>query len=96
MEEFAKKAETLKADWITLVRKNAIDVLGCDETCVNDCTNKEFIQFGEIGQCIKFCQCNQNVIDLTMGEVNTPALMAYNQYDVKAWSFFKVNKDKIL
>jgi len=36
------------------------------------------------------------VIDFTMGEVNTPALMAYNQYDVQAWSFFKVNKDKIL
>jgi len=63
---------------------------------VNDCTNTSFINFGDFGQCLKFCPCDQKVIDLTMGDVNTPALMAYNEYDLKAWSFFKLNKDKIL
>jgi len=58
LQEFAAKAETLKADWINLVKKNAVEVLGCDQTCVNDCTNSTFVQFGEVGQCIKFCDCN--------------------------------------
>jgi hypothetical protein len=64
--------------------------MGCDATCTNDCTNSTYISFDEIERCMKFCPCQgQQVIELSQGQVNIPALIAYSEYDVKAWSFYK-------
>lgn len=93
--ELQQSIEVQKEEYYAYIRKQTIEVLDCDEECVNDCTNPELISFNELPQCMKYCYCPQNVITFDDGEYNYPALIEYSQHNKAAWSLFKMVQEKL-
>jgi hypothetical protein len=79
-------------EYANLVQNHAVNDFGCDPQCVTDCTNQQFVTFREIPFCVSDCPCDQQLVNITTGSYNYPALMAYSEYNLAAWSFFKTHK----
>lgn len=87
-----------KQEFADFVKNTAADVLECDEQCLNDCVNDQYIEFLEIPQCLKYCYCEQAVFDITdddEAEYNYPELIEYSEHDPQAWSFFRMIQNKL-
>lgn len=40
-----------------MIQKNAVTVGGCDESCVNKCTNMRYYTMQTVGRCLNKCYC---------------------------------------
>jgi hypothetical protein len=95
-QELAEAIVQNQEDYRAYVKKQTIEVLNCDPDCVNDCTDGQFISIFETPQCLQYCACDHDLYAIqNAGEFNYPALISYSQHDVKAWSFFKLIKNKL-
>lgn len=92
VQDYMIAEQQVYQDFADLVQTHAVNDFGCDATCVTDCTNQQFMNFREIPVCVAQCPCNQQVLNITGGSYNYPSLMAYSQYNLQAWSFFKLNQ----
>lgn len=61
-DEYMRKAEGLHAEFGALLKEHAAKVLGCEETCLEDCVNPLFVSFWEIPACVKSCKCENGLI----------------------------------
>lgn len=82
-------------EFADFVKDQSSKILECDQECVNDCVNAEFIQFSEIPQCLKYCYCAPGALTIEDGELNYPELIEYSEHDTQAWSFFKMLQARI-
>ncbi len=54
-DAYLSKASGLHEEFGELVKEHAGKLLGCDESCVEDCLDPNFVSFWEIPMCIKHC-----------------------------------------
>jgi hypothetical protein len=76
-----------------MLKKVAEESFECDTECVADCLKKQFVTFWEIPKCVMHCDCKSKLIKIEGGIMNIPKLLLYNEYDEKAWAFFKINAE---
>jgi hypothetical protein len=66
-EAYMKKASELQSEFGNILMKYSKLAFGCDEKCVSDCLNYEFINFYEIPDCVKSCPCESEMIKIERG-----------------------------
>eukprot|EP00347_Sterkiella_histriomuscorum_P008007 403346723 len=83
-------------EFADFVRNTANTVLKCVPDCVDTCLNQSWVEFQDVPKCLKYCDCEQNVFDITHSdaEYNLPELIDYSENDQQAWSFFKLIQNK--
>lgn len=93
IKKFEKRAEKLQRDYYDELRTTAIKELGCDQACVNTCTNANYFEFYEVPTCIAECKCSKvdGILDITGGKFSFSNLAMYADGDVDAWMTFKRN-----
>ena len=64
LDAYLNKASDLHMEFGELLREHAAKVLGCDEECIDDCLNPNFVSFWEIPMCVKSCKCQQGLINI--------------------------------
>lgn len=84
-----------ESEFADFVRNTAATVLQCDDGCVDECVNQEWVEFYDVPKCLKYCDCQQGVLDIeddeeVEAEYNYPELIDYSEQDTQAWSFFKL------
>jgi len=83
VEAYLAKARSLEDEFAALVRKHAVEGLECEPKCIDDCMKKEFIDFYEVPECLRFCQCKEEkILKIDDGSLNYASLIAYNEYDL--------------
>ena len=92
LQDYMVAEQQVYQDFATLVQNHAVNDFGCEPSCVSDCTNQDFINFREIPLCVSDCPCDQQIVNITGGAYNYPQLMAYSEYNLEAWSFFKLHQ----
>ncbi len=51
-DKYMKKADDLHEEFGELLMEHGSKVLGCDEKCLSDCLDTDFISFWEIPECV--------------------------------------------
>jgi len=78
VDAYFVKAKTLHDDFGLLLKEHAVQDLGCDSQCIADCTNKEYISFFELPDCLRWCKCEQNFLKIDDGRLNYASLIQFN------------------
>jgi hypothetical protein len=63
-DAYLAKASGLHEEFGDLLLEHASKVFGCDEECLEDCLNPQFISFYEIPMCIKHCKCKYGLVKI--------------------------------
>ena len=63
-EEYVTKASALHDEFGELLLEHGSKMLGCDEDCISDCLDKEFVSFWELPKCIKHCKCERGALTI--------------------------------
>ncbi len=63
-DAYLVKASDLHEEFGELLKEHGAKILGCDETCIDDCLDPGFVSFWEIPMCIKNCRCERGVISI--------------------------------
>lgn len=63
-EAYMRKAGDLHNEFGELVKEHVSKVLGCDESCLEDCFDHEFVSFYEVPKCLKHCRCEKGLITI--------------------------------
>ncbi len=63
-DAYLAKASGLHEEFAELLKEHGARVLGCDETCIEDCLDPGFVSFWEIPMCVKNCRCEKGVITI--------------------------------
>lgn len=63
-EAYMNKASKLHEEFGELVKEHVSKVLGCDESCLEDCFDQEFVSFYELPKCLKHCKCKEGLITI--------------------------------
>lgn len=97
MSEYEFQLGVHQQEFEDYVSQQAKNVLRCADGCVDICLNQEWVEFHEVPKCLKWCDCGQNVIDVTetSSSYNYPELVEYAEGDQQAWSFFQLIKNKL-
>ena len=61
-DKYMAKAGALHEEFGKLVREHTSKAFGCDEGCIEDCLDKDFVTFWEIPMCMRSCHCKEGVI----------------------------------
>lgn len=70
LSNYFRKEKLMYTQVKILTKKHAIKTFGCDETCVNDCLNSDFLSFLQLPSCVLQCECHQNLVRFANDEVN--------------------------
>lgn len=89
IRDYMNKSAETHEETAAFVRKHAVQDLGCNEKCVESCTNPDTHFLWRLPECLKQCNCDQKLVDLKEVSYNYPALIHHNKQDTKAWSLFK-------
>jgi hypothetical protein len=63
-DAYLNKASDLHEEFGELLKEHGSKILGCDEKCIDDCLDPDFVSFWEIPMCIKHCKCKRGVISI--------------------------------
>jgi hypothetical protein len=63
-DAYLTKASDLHEEFGDLVKEHAATIFGCDEKCIDDCLDPNFISFWEIPVCVSHCRCKNGVITI--------------------------------
>ena len=63
-DKYLEKASGLHEEFADLLKKHGAKILGCDESCIDDCLDVSFVSFWEIPMCLKNCQCTEGLITI--------------------------------
>jgi len=66
-DAYLEKASGLHEEFGELLKDPSSKILGCDETCIEDCLDTDFVSFWEIPMCVKDCQCKHGLISIKRG-----------------------------
>lgn len=89
IRKYLEKEREVHDEFSAFLKKHAVNEFGCDSTCVNRCTNQNYITFLEMPSCVENCNCRQKWLRFKSGVVNYPALLEYNNDDLEAWRYYK-------
>lgn len=57
VDAYVAKKKTLEDDFFKLLKKHAVEDLGCDPKCISDCTNQDKVSYFELPDCLEMCMC---------------------------------------
>ena len=63
-DKYLKKASGLHEEFAELLKEHGAKILGCDESCIEDCLDTSFVTFWEIPMCVKNCKCKYGLITI--------------------------------
>ena len=63
-DAYLAKASGLHEEFGELLKEHGSKILGCDESCIEDCLDPSFVSFWEIPMCVKNCRCEKGVITI--------------------------------
>ena len=66
-DAYLEKASELHQEFGELLKEHGAKILGCEETCIEDCLDTDFISFWEIPMCVKNCHCKEGLISIERG-----------------------------
>ena len=95
IQEVGEMCQKHREEFYELFRQQAIENLGCEAECINECTSQEYMDFWELPKCVMWCPCYQGPITLEDGRMNYPALLKTYKSEKYAWSLFKRMQNKI-
>ncbi len=93
LERFTARAQALQNEYLSTVRATAVIDLGCDEVCVNRCTNGYLYTFYDLSSCISQCYCAgiEDALTLDNGVYSLPQMTLYAKGSPAAMkSFYKL------
>lgn len=71
------------------LNREAVNMAGCDQTCVNGCTDSNTYTLQQVPQCIIQCSCEGGVIRLEDGQVTTAQVSYYAKKNPSTLAYFK-------
>lgn len=63
-DKYLKKSSGLHEEFAELLKEHGSKILGCDESCIEDCLDTTFVTFWEIPMCVKNCKCKYGLITI--------------------------------
>lgn len=63
-DTYMSKAAGLHEEFGELLKEHSAKVLGCDEECLEDCLDPNFVSFWEVPLCVKHCKCQNGLITI--------------------------------
>lgn len=63
-DKYLEKASGLHEEFAELLKEHGSKILGCDESCIEDCLDTSFVTFWEIPMCVKNCKCKYGLISI--------------------------------
>jgi len=96
LERYNERASALQNEYIKTVRATAIYDLGCNETCVNTCTNQYYYCFYQMSSCLSHCYCQslESALQLEEGTYSMPEMVLYAKGNHQALKSFYSLKSK--
>lgn len=88
-KEFKQKELQFTYKFYDFIEKHAINVAGCDSSCVNKCTNPSKYPIYKVGDCLEKCDCSGGAIQVTESAFPAEKMALYAGEDLKAYSFFQ-------
>lgn len=64
LEDYLTKSQDLHEEFGELLKEHTSKVLGCDEECIDDCLDVDFVSFWEIPMCVRSCKCKYGLISI--------------------------------
>lgn len=61
-DKYLEKASGLHEEFADLLKEHGAKILGCDESCIEDCLDTTFVTFWEIPMCVNNCACKYGLI----------------------------------
>ena len=66
-DAYLEKASGLHEEFADLLKEHASKILGCEESCIEDCLDTEFVSYWEIPMCVSNCRCENGLITINRG-----------------------------
>lgn len=63
-DKYLEKASGLHEEFAELLKEHGAKILGCEESCIEDCLDTSFVTFWEIPMCLKNCKCKYGLISI--------------------------------
>lgn len=63
-DAYMSKASELHEEFGDLLLEHGSKVFGCDEECLEDCLNPQFVSYWEMPLCVKHCKCKFELIKI--------------------------------
>jgi hypothetical protein len=96
LERYNQRASALQNEYVKTVRATAIYDLGCNEACVNQCTNFFYNDFFSMSDCLSHCYCTgiEGALQLEEGTYSVPEMVLYAKGNHQALKAFHSLKAK--
>ena len=76
-------------EYFKLIDEHAPAFFGCDEKCVDDCTNPDKYNLYTVDKCLERCKCgNGGVIDISGGKFDLKQIVMFGKDKPNGMDFY--------